>query len=162
MRFRPWMLVSLLVSACVGWGDGLRHPERVNDGLAARLRQSLGTTVSLYDVTPFGWNRVYIFGPRTPLSAIRDSLRLTGAGADSIARELGRGIAERDDINLLVFRFEHAGLQSMTQSHAVVAFGPQVLGRGYSSREAVFVVQADTSARGRVLNLAPPPAGRPE
>src|SRR5699024_9885299 len=125
------------------------------------LRQCLGTTVSLYDVTPFGWNRVYIFGPGTPLSTIRDSLRLTGAGADSIARQLGRGISERNDIDLLVFRFEHVRPQSMTQSSALVAFGPQVLGRGYSSREAVFVVQADTSARGRILNLAPA-AGRPE
>ena len=114
MRFRSWILVSLLVPACVGWGDGLHHPERVNAGLAARLRQSLGTTVRLDDVTPFGWNRVYIFGPGTSLTTIRDSLRLAGAGADSIARRLGRGIAERDDIDLLVFQFEHVHPQSMT------------------------------------------------
>jgi hypothetical protein len=148
-------LAAVLVLGCSGFGDGLRSPRAVSAAIAERVARGSGAEVRLAELTPFGWRRVYVFGPYTPVATIRDSLRLHDSGE---AARLARSIEARDDIDLLVFRFEHVGPQSMEHPRWQGDFGPELVGRGYRPDEAIFVVREPP--RGSWGTLGPrPPAG---
>jgi hypothetical protein len=122
--------------ACGPRFDGLRRPETVSARLAAALADGPGATFDLREVTPFGWRRVCILGPRTSVTILADSLQLpTDTG-------LARGIDRRDDIDLLVFSFQHVPPASMAHPRRSGAFGPTVHGRCFSNADAKFVVQS--------------------
>ena len=131
------LLVTILLG-CVRSTDGLRDAEKVSVAIADRVREGPGTEVLLADLAPFGWRRVYIFGPYTPLKTLRDSLDLRDLDE---AQALGRGIEARDDITLLVFRFEHVGPESLAHPRAQGDFGPELVGQSYAPDEARFVVR---------------------
>lgn len=143
-------LVTLLTLACVGLGDGLQDPRAVSRGIAQAVARGPGTDVRLNELTSFGWRRVYLFGPYTPLKQIRDSVKVVDLHA---AADLGRGIESREDINLLVFLFEHHDPESMEHSRSQGDFGPELVGRGYTPREAVFTVREPS--RGRWGSIGP-------
>jgi hypothetical protein len=136
-RFRV-ALLFLAVACTPSWGDDLRHADVARAAVAAAVRQGPGTEVRLADLTPFSWQRVYLFGPYTPLAILRDSLGLRTA---SDAAQLGRGIESRDDVTLLVFRFEHGPPASMVLPRDPADFGPELVGRSYQPGEAVFLVR---------------------
>lgn len=145
------MLIGALVSlGCSGFGDGLRNPRAVNDAIAERVAKGAGTEVRLDELTPFGWRRVYVFGPYTSLATIRDSL---GRIDLRDAAKLARNIEVRDDIDLLVFQFEHVGEQSMEHPRNQGDFGLELVGRGYGPNEAIFVVRE--AAPGGLRTLGP-------
>ena len=137
MSHRPWRLLSTLVlfMACGPRFDGLRRPETVSARLAAVLADGAGATFDLREVTPFGWRRVCVLGPRTPLTILGDSLQLPTDTA------LTRGIDRRDDIDLLVFSFQHVPPASMAHPRRYGAFGSTVHGRCFSHADAQFTVQ---------------------
>jgi hypothetical protein len=140
-----WLLLLLSLS-CGPSFDGLRSPEAVRDRFARRVAQGPGTLVPLGEMTAFGYKTAFIFGPYTSQETIRSWLDIE---ADEAVR-LGRGIERRDDIHLLVFSFEHVGLDSMEIPRSLADFGPDASPCAFILVDAVFVVQQD----GR-LGLAP-------
>jgi hypothetical protein len=137
MLRRVMRLAVVLLLGCVGFGEGLRNPHAVSAAIAERVARGPGTKVPLAELTSFGWRRVYVFGPYTPLATIRDSVGVNDLGE---VAKLARGIDARDDIDLLVFYFEHIGPQSMEHPRKQGDFRPELLGRGYGPDNAVFVV----------------------
>lgn len=144
-------VVSLSVAlalGCSGFGDGLRNPSAVSAAIAERVARGPGTEVRLDELTPFGWRRVYVFGPYTSLATIRDSLGLADIRE---AARLARHIEERDDIDLLVFYFEHVGPQSMEHPRKQGDFAPELGARGYRPDEAIFAVREAALGSPRML-----------
>jgi acyl-CoA synthetase (AMP-forming)/AMP-acid ligase II len=101
----------------------VRRPTAVVDRLTSSLALKAGTVVDFRNVTPFGWRQVCIVAPKTPLTIVRDSLRLP---TDS---EVTRGIERRGDIDLLVFRFEHVPPASLVFPRQSGGFASQASGQ---------------------------------
>jgi len=144
---RRLLCVAMLATAVSCRGPGERVPEgSVAAALTAASARGAGARVVLADVADAAWQRVYVFGPYTP--------------ADVISRCLGRsallltqGIESRDDANLLVFQFPDAPPQAIMVPRQAGDFAPEALRRGYSRRDAVFVVRRPPP--GTWGNLAP-------
>jgi hypothetical protein len=138
VRRLPLVLVRVIAVLLLGACSPRERPLR-GEELHAELRRAVGrgtgTVVSLDDIAPGSWRRVYLFGPYTPVSGIRDCLGILWAG------RLSRGIEYRDDINLLIFEYSPHVLRSVAVRRGGADFGPEAVGRGYSVGEAHFVAR---------------------
>jgi hypothetical protein len=134
MRVHLRVFLALFLTAC-GPRDSPPPAEELHVELRRAVGRGTSTAVSLADIAPGSWRRVYIFGPYTPVSTIRDCLGV------SWARPLARGIQERDDVNLLIFEYAGHVHRSVAVSRSAADFGPEAVGRGYSADEARFVVR---------------------
>jgi hypothetical protein len=128
------VFLALSLTAC---GPRERPPpaEELHAELRRAVGRGTGTAVSLADIAPGSWRRVYIFGPYTPVSEIRACLGVLWA------RPLARGIQNRDDVNLLIFEYPGHAHRSVAVPRGAADFGPEAIGRGYSADEARFVVR---------------------
>ena len=94
-------------------------------------------TLRLEALTPFGWDRVYIFPPYTTPEGVRKSLGFDWPKASAI------GIDSRDDINLLVFVKDGRVVQYVAYPRVHGDFHQLGDPSGYSPEEAVFVVEEE-------------------
>ena len=133
VRYRQ-ILPAALLAACGPHFDGLRRPAAVTERLTSILAQGLGTRVDLADITPFGWRQVCIVGPNTPLAVLKDSLNLP------TEPDVARGIERHNDIDLLVFSFEHVPPASIAFHRQRGGFAAPTRGRCYSHADAQFIV----------------------
>jgi hypothetical protein len=137
----------VLLAACGPLFDGLRWPVVVTERLTSILAQPPGTRVDLSDITPFGWRQVCIVGPNTPLAVLKDSLGLP------TEPEVARGIERQNDIDLLVFRFEHVPPASIAFHRQRGGFAAATRGRCYSHVDPQFIVMNGSAG-------SPPEFGR--
>ncbi|HET7458102.1 MAG TPA: hypothetical protein VFJ74_10655 [Gemmatimonadaceae bacterium] len=110
--------------------------------LAEQVERGPGTSVNLADLSPFRWDRMYLFGPRTPATTVRDSVHVAWPGAAHVV-----GAATPDSVNLLVFVGGGQVLAVAAHPRRRGDFVPARVGRGYAPAEALFVVDS-TSAGG--------------
>jgi hypothetical protein len=149
---RKLLCIAMLaaVPSCGNSRD--RVPEgAVTAAFAAASARGPGARVVLAEVAGPTWQRVYVFGPYTPVAVIESCLGRPALG-------LAQGIDSRDDANLLVFHFPDAAPQAIVVPRRAGDFGPEAARRGYT-REAVFVVRQPP--RGSWGNLVPADATSP-
>lgn len=144
---RKLLCIAMLavVPACDSSRD--RVPEgAVTAAFAAASARGPGARVVLADAAGPAWERVYVFGPYTPVAVIESCMGRPALG-------LAQGIDSRDDANLLVFRFPDAAPQAIVVPRQAGDFGHEASRRGYTRGEAVFVVRQPP--RGSWGNLVP-------
>ena len=137
-RLATRMALAALLGGCGAGDGGPRASTRLQAAIAEQVRQGPGSRVVLAELVESSWQRVYIFGPYTPLKTLRDSL---GLADDATARQQGKGIDSRDDVTLLVFWFPDGRLESVALPRAQGDFGPELVGRSYERSEARFRVR---------------------
>ena len=148
---RKLLCIAMLATAISCRGPGERVPQgSVATALTAATARGAGARVVLADATGPAWQRVYVFGPYTPLAVIEQCL-----GRPAVF--LTQGIESRDDANLLVFQFPDVAPQAILVPRQAGDFAPEASRRGYSRREAVFVVRRPPP--GTWGNLAPAAGG---
>ena len=137
---RRVIAAALLAStlACGGRADAHTRAATLETALANRVRQGPGTEVALAELTAFDWRSVHVVAPYTPLATLRDSLGLADLAA---AARLSQGIESRDDVTLLVFRDGAGRLESVAIPRETADFGPELVGRSYTARDARFAVR---------------------
>ena len=111
--------------------------------LAEQVERGVGTSVNLADLAPFRWDRMYVFGPGTPIETVRDSV---GAPWPGLARY---GRATPDTVSLLVFVAERQVLAAAAHPRRRGDFAPARTGRGYAPSEAIFRVDSVDADLGR-------------
>jgi hypothetical protein len=116
--------------------------------LAEQVERGPGTSVNLADLSPFRWDRMYLFGPRTPASTVRDSVRVAWPGAAGVV-----GSATPDSVNLLVFVGGGQVLAVTAHPRRRGDFVPARVGRGYAPAEALFVVDSASEGGAGVRRL---------
>jgi len=125
------LAVALVAGACSADGD----PE-LSSAIAARFRQGDGAMLSMAELAPFGWERLYIFPPY--------------AMPEQIDRELGfacqswqrADIERRDDVSLLLFVTGQRITRHLAHNRGKGDFAVLHRVGGYSRSEAVFVVDS--------------------
>jgi hypothetical protein len=95
-----------------------------------------GTRVVLAEHFSLPWDKACIFGPYTDPAEIRRTM-----GTDFAERD-ARGIHTRDDINLLIFIHDNRVVRSVAHPRARGDFGPELVGKCYSTDQAVFLVRS--------------------
>lgn len=147
MRLRFSIIaITLGMLSCSGGAPSSGVARELTSQIASGIAQGVGTEIRMGAIAG-EWTRLYVFGPYTPVPLIQDSLGISGASA----RRLSRGIEMRDDMNLLVLR-RGTDFESWALSRSTADFGPEVTGRGYDLRTAVFVVRTPT--RGKWGNIS--------
>lgn len=140
MRRLPALLAAaaLSLAACARsaddavWARGEAVGRLVVERLSEneKLRQ-----VDLGQLTPFRWERLYIFAPHTPATVVTDSLGHPWPGAEASR------IAQVDTANLLVFTAGDEVIAATMHPRRYGDFAPERLGRGYAPTEATFQVE---------------------
>lgn len=92
-------------------------------------------TVRLGELSPFRWERLYVFAPGTAPQTIVDSLGRPWPLAERT------GIAVLDTANLLVFTAGGEVIAATMHPKRYGDFAPALTGRGYAPDEAVFRVE---------------------
>jgi hypothetical protein len=128
----PSVVSLILTAAVVVSCDG---SDSVSAAIGNLVRQGPGTRLALPDATGFPWERVCIVGPYTGAHEV-DAMAGTEIGA-----RIAHGISERDDIDLLLFISNGRVVRSTAHPRNHGDFGPEVVGKCYSRREAVFAVR---------------------
>src|SRR5262245_19606767 len=83
--WRTCAVVGVVGGVAGAWGAWWLHHEQGEQALRQRLRRALweqvqrgpGTAVDLSQLTPFDWDRVYLFGPYTPSEKIHECVGFT-------------------------------------------------------------------------------------
>ena len=155
LGMRPRSIVPiLLATACAAWlcvvgcvADPetaiLARGEAMSYVLAEQVDRGVGTSINLADLAPFRWDRLYVFGPGTPMATVRDSVGGLWPGA---ARY---GSATSDTVSLLVFMADRRVLAAAVHPRRHGDFAPARTGRGYAPSEAVFRVDSTGTDVGR-------------
>lgn len=115
--------------------------------LAEQVEGGLGTSLSLADLAPFHWDRLFVFAAGTPTSTIRDSVPVRWPGLAHY------GATVPDSVTLLVFVAGGQVLAAAAHPRTRGDFAPERTGRGYAPAEAVFRVDSTRvgTRRRRVL-----------
>ena len=117
--------------------------EAVSYVLAEQAEGRIGTTVNLADLSPFRWDRMYVFGPGTPVATVRDSVGTSWPGLAHF------GAATPDTVNLLIFVGEGRVLAAAAHPRRHGDVAPARAGRGYTPAEALFRVDSTGAGFGR-------------
>ncbi|HWJ21936.1 MAG TPA: hypothetical protein VNS52_06240 [Gemmatimonadaceae bacterium] len=138
-------LVALATGACARDAESAIRVrgEAMSYVLAEQVERGVGTSVNLADLAPFRWDRMYVFGPGTPIETVRDSV---GAPWPGLARY---GRATPDTVSLLVFVAERQVLAAAAHPRRRGDFAPARTGRGYAPSEAIFRVDSAGPDLGR-------------
>ena len=149
MRERTiWALTFALTLLSCSWLD--RSDERLTRELANAIesrRADPNAELVLDQVTNFNSERVFLFPPYTPTSAITEALGFPWEGADRT------GIATRDDIVLLVFVTGRRVVRFSEFPRSLGDFSEIEFGRGLSPADAKFRVELNGTGR-TVIRLA--------
>ena len=95
-----------------------------------------GTRVALAEHLTVPWDEACIFGPYTDITEIRRTMQVDVTDPDA------HGIYTRDDINLLIFIHDGRIVRSVAHPRARGDFGPELVGKCYSTDQAVFLVRS--------------------
>ena len=112
--------------------QGCNHDSRIASGKEIRatlseLRRSRADSpLSIQEIVPGDWSRLYVFAPYTPASVISKCL----GGADKPPAT--EGIESRDDITLLVMRFADGSRVSRAVPRGDPDFVPHTVGAAYA------------------------------
>ncbi len=148
LRNMPFQIVGLLLAVIFGMVFHLRGSDSAFAGdLLAAYQQLQGEQdqLKLSHITRFGWDRMFVFPPSTPLAEIGKIL-----GAPVPAAILKTGIEQREDINLLVFLNEEKIVHVSPVPRAGVDFFVGLVGISLDANNAVFA----KASSGRLLALA--------
>jgi hypothetical protein len=141
MRLR----LVLVVALCVGCGEnGSFLPNPIKDELRGALASGPGAIASLDSLGPRDWQTMYLFGPYASDTLMRECVK-AASGFDT------RGIDERDDIYVLLFRSQSGGTSSMTLSANEFLFGDSAVQREYPRGGASFVVRPSATSTRPIL-----------
>jgi hypothetical protein len=94
-----------------------------------------GSRVVLAEHLTVPWDKACIFGPYTDPAEIR-TMEIDVTDGDA------RGIHTRDDINLLIFIHDGRTVRSVAHPRARGDFAPELVGKCYSTDQAVFLVRS--------------------
>jgi hypothetical protein len=135
-------LLTVLVSA--GCSDRpaqerFKWFEMVSSVIDAKQKTGQPTYLDVVRVLPFGWEKMYVFPPRTPIADIDKSLGFKWRGAKKTR------IDERDDITLLVFVIGRTVQAAIEHPIASGDFSRLRAGYAYTPREGYFEVKEETT-----------------
>jgi hypothetical protein len=143
---RRIFLVAVLLGVLAlagGWFYVRWHA--VSAALSRQMRQGDGAIVDFTQITPFAWDRFYVFGPYTSPERINEQLGFNWDGAKKTSIELNNGV------NLVVFVkdaqvvywFEHPRNEDLE---------PLIDPQGHAYRDARFTVyKASDGSRLRLV-----------
>ena len=94
---KPARLVPVVLAVLLGACRDHAGDRDLSARLATFVAKGEGTVVEMREVAPFPWERLWIFGPRTQQLEIERKMRFLWPDAAKT------GIANRDDVSLLVF-----------------------------------------------------------
>lgn len=132
------LVLAPALAACFADEDEavLARGESVGRLVVERLTENEAIeTVRLGDLSPFRWERLYVFAPHTAAETVVDSL---GRPWPLAART---GIAVLDTANLLVFTAGGEVIAATMHPKRYGDFEPALTGRSYTPDEAVFRVE---------------------
>lgn len=151
VRRTALLLLLILPLACsidparAAW----RRGEAVTQIVAERSRTvDPGAALSLRDLLPFRWQRMYVVAPDGPSPALRDSL---GASWPAVAAATP---AKHAADARLVFLADGQVIAAAAMPTGAAQLAPALVGRGYAPDEATFHVER---APGAVTASSPPP-----
>lgn len=141
-------LVSLLSASC-GDPSGL-----ISRSIFTQAARGPGSRVSIVELMPFAFDRMWIFPPDAPAEAIRDSL---GTAADELPVER---LSARGDSALIVFVRGSRVVIAVPHPPTRGVFHDETLFRGIPADDAVFVVDSASPPGQPILrSQAGAPAG---
>ena len=129
-QFRACALIALLASTLSGCQE-----EAIVATIGAQVRRGPGHQLALSEVALFDWNRVCLFGPYTPAATLVQTTGLPDAA------RVTHGIESNDGIALLLFLDGDRIVREVTLPRAEGDFAPELLGKCYSPRNAIFDVR---------------------
>lgn len=148
LRNMPFQIVCLLLAVLMGMSirDRAGHPAFAGDLLVAYQKlNGEHDQLKLSRITRFGWDRMFVFPPSTPLTEISKIL-----GAPVPAAILKTGIEQREDINLLVFLNGQSIVEVSPVPRTGVDFLVGMVGISLDTNNAVFA----KASSGKLLALA--------
>jgi hypothetical protein len=140
--------VALGAVACSTDGDA-----QVSAAIAGRFRQGQGTTLTMSELAPFEWSRLYVFPPYTTPEQIDREL---GFACASWQRA---DIEHRDDVYLLIFVDGPRVTRHVAHNRAKGDFAGLHRVGGYTRAEAVFVVDSSKGRRRLIWRAGGPTKG---
>ena len=129
-QFRSCAMITLLASTLSGCQE-----EAIVAMIGAQVRRGPGHQLALSEVALFDWDRVCLFGPYTPAATLVETTGLSEAARAS------HGIERNDGIALLLFLEGHRIVREVTLPREEGDFAPELLGKCYSPRNAIFAVR---------------------
>jgi len=123
-------LIALLAATLLGCQE-----EAIVAMIGAQVRRGPGQQLELSEVALFDWDRVCLFGPYTPAATLVQATGLPDAARTAHSIESNEGIA------LLLFIEGDRIAAEVTLPRAEGEFAPELLGKCYSRRDAVFAVR---------------------
>lgn len=159
--FRGLLIIGILLGIFLWDRSPKVQREQFAQLLVTAITQNWETeedvVIQLGALTPFGWERVYIFPPYATAEQIRGSLGFDWPKAMRI------GIERRDDINLLVFVRDKKVVQYVAFPRVHGDFSELATPSGFSPGEAVFIVEKEGNGQPRfILRLAVPHESKAE
>ena len=146
MKFRAFegrcfAVLAVLVSILAGAGcsdrpaqERFKWFEIVGSIIDAKRTSGEPTYLDVVRVMPFGWEKLYVFPPYTPIDDIDKALGFKWGGAKKTR------INERDDITLLVFVIGKTVQASIEHPRNAGDFSRLQPARAYGPREGYFEV----------------------
>ena len=138
MRAVPLAVIALAtlgVGSCSG-------DDPASDSIAEVVDKGPGSRVALAEHLTVPWDKACIFGPYTDPAEIRRTMEIDVTERDA------RGIRTRDDINLLIFIHDSRIVRSVAHPRARGDFAPELLGKCYSTDQAIFFVRSPPAGSG--------------
>jgi hypothetical protein len=129
IRLAVTCLAALGVGACSG------H-DPVSASIGDVVNKGSGTRLALAEHLTAPWEKACIFGPYTDPAEMRRTM-----GTDVTERDI-HSIQTRDDINLLIFLHDSRIVRSVAHPRRRGDFAPELVGKCYSTDEAVFLVRS--------------------
>jgi hypothetical protein len=138
-----FIILAFLAVLAIAWHNsriaaGLQREQMVADLslLLAKYKNNEVDIIDISTITPFTWEKLYLFGPYSTQERIAT---ITGVG---FAGHLDTTISSNDGIVLLVFVNKNSIVQYMEYPRST-DFLYVVRDMGYSPEEAVFVLDED-------------------
>jgi hypothetical protein len=135
---RTALVILALAMACspdpsrAAW----RRGEAITQIVAERARAvDPGATLSLRDLAPFRWERLYVVDGAGPQAALRDSLGASWSAVSATAPTAKAGDA------VLVFLAGGQVIAAAALPTEAARLAPELVGRGYAPDEAAFHVE---------------------
>jgi hypothetical protein len=137
-----WLVLSAILTGCLN-DDRVYSSSKFNSD----IEQAIATNkvLKLPDVTPFTWEKLYIFTPYTAAKAIEKCLGFTWTEASNT------GIEQRDDINLLVFVRNDQAIQHLEYPRSKGDFLVTANCQSFTPATAAFAVKTDKSGYFRLV-----------
>jgi len=134
------LVVVAWCAACSAPASNGFESETVDSLLANAVRRGVNARAVLDSVGPRGWEFFYVFGPYTPMDAMRRCIT-ESHGFETF------GVERRDDIDVLVFKTPRGQLSSMQMPRSSAPFAEDALARRYPRSAAQFVVRRNRSGQ---------------